>query len=709
VTSKLTRLLNTCSDIGGIYNLTFEDAIVLTSDFAKHEHGGIAQGQWLLASACKGSAGNYRLDDEEIVLLRVTGVAPLPNERDLVAGRMAVVRDAHATERDYDEVLDVHTKAEHQQSALACDVIGVFYSSVTDEEKVEFGAELDNVWSAAHYRVFMPSTKALSWIASYPKSPDSLEVGVVRFSATRRNAQKHGMDSAAVSVNVSDFISRKTAILGITRGGKSNSIKTICSATYEYAASSGTKIGQIIFDPQGEYARVNAQDGTGLRLLGDENQVRIYSASPSKTDPHEHPLRLNFYDTDLFDVAWDMVQGSMEGADANYVRTFRSADMERPDANDFRAQTHWGRGYMAFYGLLYRAGYKGKFANGASINFSMKDETAAQFNSANPDGALSGGSSVYTVTSPEQAAAVVDWVNMMISAWDKASKGTKDEDAEEASRLEALIEAWTRSDQFIAVADVFKYAKGRGLAGLRELREFHDPTGRGDIGAKVWDDMTEGRLVIVDLSIGSATVTKTMSERLITHLVGEASARFREGLTPHPFQVVVEEAHNLFERGRNALDDPWVRMSKEAAKYKIGLIYATQEVTSVDQRILSNTQNWIITHFNSDIEIRELAKYYDFGNFGGSIKRAEEAGYARVKTFSSPFIVPVQIAKFDHAMVNRARVAAGLKMLPGHGEEAVVVPIKKPLTVKKASPAKTRIVGTSKPSGLASLGDGEFS
>lgn len=714
--SKLTRLLNTCADVGGVYSLTFDHAVVLTTDFDKHSHGGIAQGQWLLAAACNGKPGQYTLRDEEVVLLRVKSIAPLPNESELVAGRMAVVKDARANERDYDDVIDNHTRVEHQMSALDCDVMGVFYSAMHDEETVEFGAELDNVWSSARYRVFMPSPKALSWIASYPKSANSLEVGVVRFSATRRNAQKHGTDDARVCVDVEDFVGRKTFCAGMTRAGKSNTIKTICTAVYEYAAHHGKKIGQIVFDPQGEYAKVNAQDGTGLRLLGDSDQVRIYSSKPNPNDAHERPLRLNFYDIDLFEVAWDMVVGSMEGAEANYVRTFRSADMERPDPNDFRANTHWSRGYMAFYGLLSRAGYKGKFAGGASINFQMKDETAAAFNRENPSLALKGGSGVYTVSSPEQAAAVVDFINMLIAAWDKAAKGTKEEDQEEASRLEALVEAWTRSDQFIAVADVFKYAKGRGLAGLRELREFHDPDSDGDINAQVWDDMVHGRLAIIDLSIGSDSVTKTMSERLVNALVAQASERFRAGKSPVPFQIVVEEAHNLFERGRDAKDDPWVRMSKEAAKYEIGLVYATQEVTSIDQRILSNTHNWIIAHLNSDVEIRELAKYYDFGTFGASIKRAEDKGYVRMKTLSSPFIVPVQISLFDHAMVNRARVAAGLDPIPGREPEKKA-PRKAPapqteptadvVSITKPSARQTK-GATARASERTSLGDGEF-
>ena len=141
---------------------------------------------------------------------------------------------------------------------------------------------------------------------------------------------------------------------------------------------------------------------------------------------------------------------------------------------------------------------------------------------------------------------------------------------------------------------------------------------------------------------------------------------------------MVEEAHNLFDRkkaGKSSVnDDPWVRLSKEAAKYDMGLIYATQEVSSVDQRILSNTSNWIVAHLNSDIETRELSHYYDYSVFAADIRTAEDRGYVRMKTFSGKYIVPTQIAKFDHAMINRARSrgrpASGRR--PGTGGDSLM-------------------------------------
>lgn len=224
---------------------------------------------------------------------------------------------------------------------------------------------------------------------------------------------------------------------------------------------------------------------------------------------------------------------------------------------------------------------------------------------------------------------------------------------------------------------MFDESKGTIVINLiRRLADFHDASAVADAPDLIWDDLTAGRLVIVDLAVGSQEVSKILSERLVFRLLDKASRRFRDDQDNIPIQIMVEEAHNLFDRkkaGKSSVsDDPWVRLSKEAAKYDMGLIYATQEVSSVDQRILSNTSNWIVAHLNSDIETRELSHYYDYSVFADDIRTAEDRGYVRMKTFSGKYIVPTQIAKFDHAMINWARRAAGLPAVDGQGR--VVTP-----------------------------------
>jgi hypothetical protein len=641
----LTALVNKgCVPVGGIFRLDYDSAVVLTDDFKKHEAGGVPRGGFLLAVAGENTDFGFVLEDQEIILLRVRGTAPLPNESELIQTRLAVVRDAGASGVGFDDVTDVLTRNELQQSAFDCEVLGTFYTETDARDaQVEYGADIDNVVVSARYQVFLPSTEVLSWLASYPEpvdKRDALMIGKVRFAATRRKALIAGTDQAEVRINVSDFVGRKTAVFGMTRTGKSNTIKTLVTAVHRYGSEHQRSIGQLIFDPQGEYANVNKQDRTGLRLLGDDDgMVRIYKVEPDPADSREKPLRINFYDREVLDAAWSLVSEATAPVNTNYGKSFRSAVLSEPDQNDRSAHSRWAWATVAFYGLLAKCGFSGS-ALPQSLIIAAPADPMNEFMTAKPGAVVQAGKAgSYRVVSPTGAFGLAEWVG------ERPDEFPKWHDTERC--------------HFADIWGVYKYT---GVtSAIRTIRAFHGPQSAGDVGEHLWQDMLAGRLAIVDLSSGNDQVAKVMSERIVTHLLNRAAERFRADHDPVDMQIIVEEAHNLFERGgRDVADDPWVRLSKEAAKYRMGLIYATQEVTSVDKRILSNTSNWLIAHLNSDHETRELAHYYDFKVWAPSIMRAEDIGFVRMKTYSGKFIVPVQIAKFDHAMVNDARKAAGL-------------------------------------------------
>jgi DNA helicase HerA-like ATPase len=150
-------------------------------------------------------------------------------------------------------------------------------------------------------------------------------------------------------------------------------------------------------------------------------------------------------------------------------------------------------------------------------------------------------------------------------------------------------------------------------------------------------------------------------EGVINVILAHAAERFRSNLTPHRIQIFLEEAHRLFDRDRFAdrlaANDPYVWLAREAGKYRIGMVYSTQQVSSVEPDVLGNTANWIVAHLNSETEVKLLRGRYEFDRFGDQIRHAEDVGFVRLKTQSSRFVIPIQVRLFDYAMVEAAKKA----------------------------------------------------
>src|SRR5262249_40110982 len=151
-------------------------------------------------------------------------------------------------------------------------------------------------------------------------------------------------------------------------------------------------------------------------------------------------------------------------------------------------------------------------------------------------------------------------------------------------------------------------------------------------------------------SIGDPYIQGLFSERICRAIFTDSLGRFTRAEPNNFVQFYFEEAHNLFPKKEDKdLTQIYNRIAKEGAKLNLGLVYATEEVSSISSNILKATQNWFIAHLNNEDETRELKKYYDFCDFTDALVRFSQdtdKGFVRMKTYSSPYIVPVQIDRF---------------------------------------------------------------
>lgn len=696
--SPLRGLLRDATYIGGIYDLGFEEASAISNDEWVREANGVPQHCFLLAAVKEMTddeeAVGMDAADREVILLRVVRETTLPNQSELTALR-AEVMDKIITERYQSRpqrgpVADVLTREVMQRAAFRCQVLGTFYED--EAGHLHFGKDIDNVYAAGRYEVLKPWGQSLQVIVDHCELPlgeregdvdpeaspnadlpdgGRFPIGTLRYSSTQRRAliardSGKGSTEVTVSVRAKDFVAHKTAVFGMTRAGKSNTMKVIATAVHEYAHRTGVRVGQLIFDPTGEYAYPNPQDGTALYQISEG--VRVYRLGATQADIESgfRPLSLNFFREEDIDAVWSLIRTYLRDWGAGYVDSFLAAE---PQLNTAEMERGDKRRTEALRAMLYAIVVRAGFVPPVDWRYPLPMKSELHQELTQVDGLenlpASTSSYHYSTADSQQLLAACEHIARLILS------GTPP----------PFVQLFATAPGTEAMAKMLIANGIRGWRLLEGLRPFHAALANLDYAEAIYSDLGRGRIVIVDLSRGSEVVLQTCSERVVKHILHRASERFRDGKSARPMQIFIEEAHRLLHRdkfNKAAGDvDPYVRLAKESAKYRIGMIYATQEVSSVDESILSNTANWIAAYMNNEREAKRLASYYDFNRFTAQILAADDRGFIRLRTDSAAYTLPVQVRKFDLEMVNEARGTAGLEptgglqLEPVQGEQAL--------------------------------------
>ncbi|MDR6935356.1 DUF87 domain-containing protein [Luteibacter sp. 3190] len=673
--SPLSRLLGPSIDasfVGYVFRMSYDECLVQTNDKFKKDVNGIPHNSFLVAAGFDpASFSDAPAIDQEVVLLRVLGPTPLPQDGDMVRTRIEHHQRRLRDERlpvGSDDGLDPMTANELQWGGMRCRVLGTFYM---EGGQLRLGSDLESFMALSRMRAYKPRGEALQTIvnhinpetrqkayedaklAGFSDVPKPIIIGTVRYTSTARLHRGSDEPKVPVEIQPADFLARRTAVLGMTRTGKSNTVKTTIAAVALAAMKSQLQVGQLVFDVNGEYANANHQDDASsiATVFGPQRVVR-YRALPAIGF---NDLRTNFYEQPI--RALPLLQSLFKDSDSSFsgqdLETFMSMTLTEPDPQERGDHLRWERHIAVFQCLLHKAGYPS--IKGFRVKVPNSKKLISGMESVMPE-----------VEAPEERlllADACDWflkireANLLLL--EQQRKANQPNIGIKSSSGNAMVDPTLEAMLNMLARESTRRQSIGGYRALTPFTAYHSPQRQQEVTAEIIAHLDLGKIVILDLSVGPVEIRRVLSERIAREIFDRQMGQLNSGEVPRNVVIYVEEAHNLIGK-KSELTDPWPRIAKEGAKAKIAFVYATQEPSSVHPNILANTENWFVTHLNNDDELRTLAKFYDFSDFSASLKSAQDVGFARIKTLSAPFVIPTQINRFTPELIQAEMRALGL-------------------------------------------------
>ena len=595
--------------VGHPFYFDYAVAHVLVADAHKQRVRGIPQGAFLLAFY------DNEQDEKEAVLLRALGPTKLPTDQDVIKSMVEYYKDNLQVSGPTSQ-LDEYTRYEFSFSGLECRILGTFY--LDRNGALVFGADLENFYSAHNYSVFKPSGDILELIVNFregstiPGQSSDVRIGRVRYSSSMR-FQDQEEKEVKVFVTPTDFLGKRTALFGMTRTGKSNTVKKVIQSTVDisnqalFSAEMLGKgndlfndnasnpfdehgkpkypVGQLIFDINGEYANANLQDdGTAIFEMYKDKVTRFSILDKDGFNV----MKTNFYED--IEAGFELLVSLLREDTARYVESFRAVQLgsvssaneidisegESEDEADYvdngteskvnKLSTPYRRRLAAYKCCLHLAGFKHK---DKMIKFPGEVTLNKIANNINPSKGIT----------YDQA---VSWFSYV---WD--AMGDKNIDFFDNYKKEHDGKEWADNDlRALLTMITRKRTPGKsvdvnGYLVLQKALKLHTETIGEPYSKEILKLLRQGKIVIADLSQGDPTIIRLYSEKICKHIFEDAMDRFIQATSNNFIQIYFEEAHNLFPKKEDKnLSQIYNRLAKEGAKLNIGIIYATQEVSS---------------------------------------------------------------------------------------------------------------------------------
>ena len=182
---------------------------------------------------------------------------------------------------------------------------------------------------------------------------------------------------------------------------------------------------------------------------------------------------------------------------------------------------------------------------------------------------------------------------------------------------------------------------------IRPFNKYHSPQG-SSVFQEIANHVTSGTSVFIEMSQSNEVVRNNLVEHVCREIFAKQNRRFssEDGVGSRFVMFYFEEAHRLFNKDDTDLNSIYNLLAKEGAKLNIGMVYATQSMTTISPDLIKNTDNFLIAHLDDDREAREVARKYAFRDVADDVQRVQSKGFVRMITRSHRFALPVQIRLF---------------------------------------------------------------
>lgn len=644
---KVYGIHDRSSLLGFLLKMDYDELTLVTCDAWKRNCGGVPKNSFVIVRLNE-KAAEYKPANSRpfIILARIRETAMTPVAADI----QSTIFQIHKVQA----AIDPLTNAELQWGALKADILGTYYDN--REQKIAFGNDIDSFVSPHFYEIYVPKREHLEvLINSFVAEKDPIQIGRLRYTETETLWTDNVVP---VSVSPDDFLCNRTALFGKTRMGKSNTIKVILDTMLREK----TNLGQIVFDLSGEYTYPDPQTGGSLYLTY-RNKCTRYSLNPRTPERERlagvtppNMLRINFYkQIALGHYIIGALFDSKHPRRPDYMSTFfawEPIDEEIttesfPDEGD---KTRYLRALSMYKAFLQEAGFQG--GDKLRVRMHLKD-TIKQRLATLPN--VVDFAAIETNRQGTQQLAERQSLRVATRIYERLWNLY---DANRSDTTLFPISRRTGKPYFDGIHECFLRMLGStSISGPKKITPFtdyHDPRG-GNLSESIVKEVEQGKTVLIDLAQADQQVSQFYTEMLAKAVLAKQMEKFAnisvEEFESHSVLFYFEEAHNLFRSDDKDLKSTYNKLAKEGAKFRIGMVYATQSMTTLSPDLLKNTENFFIAHLNDDREVKEIQRRYEFAGLGLDIQRARSKGYVRMITLSHRYALPVQIRLFTSVTV----------------------------------------------------------